>query len=88
MESGSSIRLSRREREVAGLVGEGLTDREISRRLFISERTAEGHVQQIRNKLGFDNRSQIAAWVAGQALEVAAPARPATLAGKQQKTKE
>jgi predicted ATPase/DNA-binding CsgD family transcriptional regulator len=74
MNASSSIRLSRREREVAGLVAEGLTDREIARRLFISERTAEGHVQQIRNKLGFDNRSQIAAWVAGQALASAAPA--------------
>jgi non-specific serine/threonine protein kinase len=76
--TGSSIRLSRREREVAGLVAEGLTDREIARRLFISERTAEGHVQQIRNKLGFDNRSQIAAWVAGQALAASAAPHPGT----------
>lgn len=57
-------RLSRREAEVARLVAEGLTSREIAQRLFISERTAEGHVDQIRNKLGFRSRSQIAAWVA------------------------
>jgi predicted ATPase/DNA-binding CsgD family transcriptional regulator len=65
MTSGS-IRLSRREREVAVLVGEGLTDRQIAQKLFISERTAEGHVQSIRNKLGFDNRAQVASWVAMQ----------------------
>jgi len=37
--------LSRREREVAELVAHGMTNREIAERLFISERTAEGHVQ-------------------------------------------
>jgi DNA-binding CsgD family transcriptional regulator/sugar lactone lactonase YvrE len=56
------IRLSRREREIADLVALGLTNREIGERLFISERTAEGHIQQIRNKLGFNSRTQIAAW--------------------------
>jgi non-specific serine/threonine protein kinase len=76
MTSGST-RLSRREREVAVLVGEGLTDRQIAQKLFISERTAEGHVQSIRNKLGFDNRAQIASWVAMQgSVPGAVPARP------------
>ena len=56
--------LTRREREVANLVAEGLTNREIATRLFISERTAESHVEQIRGKLGFNSRTQIAAWVA------------------------
>src|SRR5215471_13218174 len=59
MDAGGGIPLSRREKEVAALVSEGLTDREIARRLFISERTAESHVRQIRNKLGFDNRAQV-----------------------------
>src|SRR5215472_6828368 len=69
--------LSRREREVAVLVAEGLTDRQIATRLFISERTAEGHVQQIRNKLGFDNRAQIASWATMQGLSPGAgPVRP------------
>jgi len=54
--------LSRREAEVAGLVAEGLSNREIARRLVISERTAETHVQHILTKLGFGSRSQIAAW--------------------------
>jgi DNA-binding CsgD family transcriptional regulator/sugar lactone lactonase YvrE len=56
--------LTRREREVAILVGQGLTNREIANRLFISERTAESHVEQIRGKLGFHSRVQIATWVA------------------------
>jgi DNA-binding CsgD family transcriptional regulator/sugar lactone lactonase YvrE len=57
--------LTRREQEVAILVAQGLTNREIATRLFISERTAESHVEQIRGKLGFHSRVQIANWVAG-----------------------
>src|SRR5689334_491948 len=67
--------LTRREREVALLVAQGLTNREIASRLFISERTAESHVEQIRGKLGFRSRSQIAAWVANQG-ETPPPAGP------------
>lgn len=48
---------------MASLVAEGLGNRQIAERLFISERTAEYHVEQIRNKLGFHSRSQIARWV-------------------------
>ncbi|QJY47917.1 ATP-binding protein [Pseudonocardia broussonetiae] len=58
--------LTRREDEVAGCVARGLTNREIAAALFISERTAENHVQHILTKLGFANRSQIAAWVAAR----------------------
>lgn len=53
---------------MASLVAQGLTNREIASRLFISERTAESHVEQLRGKLGFRSRSQIAAWMAGQAV--------------------
>ena len=60
------VELSRREREVAGLVAEGLTNREIASRLFVSERTAEYHVEQIRNKLGFHSRAEVASWVREQ----------------------
>ena len=70
------LRLSRRESEVAELVRDGLSNREIAERLFISERTAEGHVRQIHNKLGFSSRAQIAAWVAesgNSATHVAPP---------------
>lgn len=55
--------LTRREREIAALVAEGLTNREIAKRLFISERTADGHLEHIREKLGVNSRAQIAAWV-------------------------
>jgi DNA-binding CsgD family transcriptional regulator/tetratricopeptide (TPR) repeat protein len=58
--------LSPRETEVAALVRDGLTNREIAGRLFISERTAETHVAGIMRKLGVGSRSQIAAWAAGE----------------------
>ena len=54
--------LSKREREIASLVADGLTNRQIAETAHISERTAENHVQHILTKLGFQNRSQIAAW--------------------------
>ena len=54
--------LSRREREVAQLVAQGLTNKQIAEKLFVSERTAENHVQHILTKLGLSNRTQIAAW--------------------------
>ncbi len=56
--------LTPRELQVARLVRTGLTDREIAGRLLIGRRTAEWHVKQILNKLGFNSRSQVAAWVA------------------------
>lgn len=55
--------LSRRELQVAKLVADGLTNREIAERLVVSERTAEYHVEQIRNKLGFHSRREVGAWV-------------------------
>jgi DNA-binding NarL/FixJ family response regulator len=58
--------LSPREREVARLVADGLSNREIAARLVISERTAQNHVQHILDKLGFANRAQVAAWAAGR----------------------
>lgn len=56
--------LTRRVREVAKHVADGLTNKQIAALLHISERTAESHVQHILTKLGFTNRTQIAAWVA------------------------
>ncbi|GAC1509691.1 MAG: hypothetical protein NVS1B3_11920 [Candidatus Dormibacteraceae bacterium] len=66
-------RVSKRELEVARLVAQGLTNKEIARALFISQRTAEGHVAQICNKLGFSTRSQVAAWAATLDQTTAAP---------------
>ncbi|EME56954.1 LuxR family transcriptional regulator [Amycolatopsis decaplanina DSM 44594] len=56
--------LTRREREVAELVAEGLTNQQIATRLVIAKRTAEGHVERILNKLGLPNRTRIATWAA------------------------
>jgi predicted ATPase/DNA-binding CsgD family transcriptional regulator len=60
--------LSRREREVAAMVAAGLTNREIATRLFIAERTAEGHVERIRNKLGVRSRTEVATWAVAHGL--------------------
>jgi pimeloyl-ACP methyl ester carboxylesterase/DNA-binding CsgD family transcriptional regulator len=51
-----------RQREVAALVADGLTNRQIALRLGITERSAESHVERIRDRMGFRSRSQIAAW--------------------------
>jgi DNA-binding CsgD family transcriptional regulator len=56
--------LTKREREIALLVSQGLTSRQIAAAVHISERTVETHVRHIMEKLGFANRAQIAAWVA------------------------
>ncbi|WP_067534808.1 helix-turn-helix transcriptional regulator [Nocardia crassostreae] len=67
MKSEAAHSLSRREREVATLIAAGRTNREIAKSLFIAERTAQNHVQHILSKLGYTNRSQIAAWAAREA---------------------
>ncbi|GAB2959089.1 LuxR C-terminal-related transcriptional regulator [Amycolatopsis acidiphila] len=56
--------LTPREREIAELIAEGLSNREIAARLVIAQRTAETHVENILAKLGFTSRAQIAAWLA------------------------
>ena len=54
--------LTDRERTVALLVANGLTNKDIAAKLGMSVRTAESHVEQIRAKLGFKTRVQIATW--------------------------
>lgn len=58
--------LTRRQREVADLIADGCSNREIAAKLVISLRTAEGHVEKILVRLGFTSRAQIAAWAATQ----------------------
>jgi non-specific serine/threonine protein kinase len=59
--------LTRREREIAGLIAEELTTREIAARLFLSERTVEAHVTHMFNKLGVNSRAQLTRWLASTA---------------------
>ena len=54
--------LTPREREVADLVANGLSNRQIAEALVITEGTAEVHIKRILSKLGFRSRSQVAVW--------------------------
>ncbi|MEU7852152.1 LuxR C-terminal-related transcriptional regulator [Nonomuraea sp. NPDC049141] len=60
-------RLTRREREIAALVAQGMTNKQIAAALVIAQRTAEAHIEHILNKLGFNSRAQIAVWFGDQA---------------------
>lgn len=55
--------LTRRETEIARLVAQGLSNKEIAATLVIAQRTAEGHIEHILSKLGFTSRAQVAVWV-------------------------
>jgi DNA-binding NarL/FixJ family response regulator len=66
--STAAAKLSPREEQVAALVAEGLSNRQIAQRLHLSERTAENHVTHILTKLGFDSRARIAAWYTARQL--------------------
>jgi len=54
-------RLSRRELEVASLVAEGATNRDIAERLWLSVRTVESHMARIFDKLALSSRASVAA---------------------------
>jgi predicted ATPase/DNA-binding CsgD family transcriptional regulator len=60
--------LTRRETEVAMLAAQGLTNRDIAARLYLSVRTVEVHVDHILTKLGFRTRTQLAAWAHQEGL--------------------
>lgn len=54
--------LTAREREIAALIAQGKSNRQIADELILSERTVENHVGNILSRLGFDSRVQIATW--------------------------
>ncbi|MEU6933712.1 response regulator transcription factor [Streptomyces sp. NPDC046385] len=60
--------LSERERSVLELIGEGLTNRQIAKRLYLSEKTVKNHISRLLGKLGVERRVQ-AAVIAAQAHE-------------------
>jgi predicted ATPase/DNA-binding CsgD family transcriptional regulator len=65
-DNGRVAPLGKREADVARLVADGLSNKQIGARLFISERTVDSHVRSILNKLGFNSRAQIAGWMASE----------------------
>ena len=60
--TGPATVLTRREREIAALIGRALTNRQIAERLVITERTVEVHARNIRERLGLETRAQMVAW--------------------------
>jgi predicted ATPase/DNA-binding CsgD family transcriptional regulator/transcriptional regulator with XRE-family HTH domain len=61
-------RLTRREREVAALVAQGMTNGQIAEQLVITQRTVAAHIEHILNKLGFASRTQVGVWAAEHRL--------------------
>ena len=59
--------LTPRQHQVAGMVALGWSNRQIAEELVVSERTAESHVERIRDRLGFRSRAQVAAWYVASA---------------------
>ncbi|MFB9307093.1 response regulator transcription factor [Kibdelosporangium philippinense] len=54
--------LTPREQQVAELVADGLSNKDIAAQLMIAQRTAEAHIGHILTKLDFTTRVQLAAW--------------------------
>ena len=59
----AETRLTKRELEIARLIAQEMTSREIAAKLFISERTVEAHVTNMLNKLGLNSRIELARWL-------------------------
>jgi predicted ATPase/DNA-binding CsgD family transcriptional regulator len=62
------LSLTPRKAQIVRMVADGLFNKEIARRLSISERTVESHLDQIRSLLGLHNRAQVAAWAVSKGL--------------------
>ena len=60
--------LTAREREVAAMVAQGLSNRQIAQELYLSEHTVKNHISKILRKLGLASRAEVAAWATGRLL--------------------
>ena len=58
--------LTGRQLDIARLIADDLSNKQIAARLFLSERTVETHVTNILNKLGLNSRTQISRWITGR----------------------
>ncbi|MER6474622.1 response regulator transcription factor [Streptomyces collinus] len=67
--------LTEREREILALIGEGLTNRQIGRRLYLAEKTVKNHISRLLAKLGVERRVQ-AAVIAAKARDAGGLPRP------------
>jgi DNA-binding CsgD family transcriptional regulator len=74
--------LTAAELEVASLTADGLTNREIGARLFVSRRTVETHLSHVYQKLGFSGRAQVAAEVTRRRVEAMFVGDPSSRAGE------
>jgi predicted ATPase/DNA-binding CsgD family transcriptional regulator len=66
--SGQGVRLAPREKQVAVLIAQGLTNRQIAEELVVAQRTVDTYVERLLAKLSFTTRAQIAAWIASQGM--------------------
>jgi len=64
VKSASDTELTPRQLEIARLIADDLTNRQIADRLFLSERTVETHITNMLNKLGLNSRVQLSRWIA------------------------
>jgi len=64
VKSASDTELTNRQLEIARLIADDLTNRQIADRLFLSERTVETHITNMLNKLGLNSRIQLSRWIA------------------------
>jgi DNA-binding NarL/FixJ family response regulator len=62
-DSGEATRLTARQQQIALLVADGLSNREIADALHLSVRTVETHVYNILTELGLHSRGRLAGWV-------------------------
>jgi two-component system response regulator DevR len=67
--------LTERELEIVRLVGEGHSNRELARMLWVTEQTVKFHLTNIYRKLGVSNRTEASRWAQGQGLLSTRPAR-------------